>query len=183
MDYLAHYDILTGSSQPALFGHKLTQTLTRAAHSGNKAAVLFLDLDGFKLVNDTMGHWAGDALLKLVAERLTKCCGDHGILARMGGDEFVIVLPQVDSAESAAKFTRRVLKSFSKSFDLEYGETRVSASIGISLYPDHGADVEALVKNADAAMYRAKEQGTNTCCFYDETLGAAATERCYGGQP
>ncbi|MCL5103134.1 MAG: EAL domain-containing protein [Armatimonadetes bacterium] len=177
MDYLAHYDILTGLPNRLLMGHKLTQTLTQAARNNTQAAVMFLDLDGFKLVNDTMGHKAGDELLKLVAERLTKRCGDSGIVGRMGGDEFVIVLPHVDSAESAAMFTRRILKSFSKPFDLQEGQTQVSTSVGISLYPEHGVDVEALVKNADAAMYRAKERGKNSYCFYDEALSAAATER------
>lgn len=177
MDYLAHYDSLTGLPNRLLIGHKLTQTLTHASHNDMQAAVLFLDLDGFKLVNDTMGHKTGDELLKSVAERLMKCCGESALLARMGGDEFVIVLPQVGSSEEVTRFAKRVLNAFSRVFDLEGCETFISTSIGISLYPAHGTDVETLVKNADAAMYRAKECGRDGYYFYDDTLNAAATER------
>lgn len=177
MNHLAHHDLLTGLPNRLMMSHRLTHSVQEASRGNGRVAVLFLDLDGFKLINDTMGHKTGDELLKTVADRLMHCCKDTDTLSRMGGDEFVIVLPQVTGPEQAAKVARRVMKTLSKPFNLDGTEVFVSASIGISMYPVHGDDVEALVKNADAAMYYAKEQGRAGYYFYGEELNAAAAER------
>ncbi len=177
MDYLAHHDSLTGLPNRLLIGHRLTQRLNQAKRQKKKVAVLFLDLDGFKLVNDTMGHNSGDLLLKTAAERLKACCRDDDALARMGGDEFLVVIPEIKRPEDARRLARRILKALSKAFVLDGKEVFVTASIGISICPSHGDDVEALVKNADAAMYRAKEQGRDGFYIYDKALNVAASER------
>lgn len=177
LDYLAHHDPLTGLPNRLLIGHKLKQSLARASRSGGKLAVLFLDLDGFKLVNDTLGHGTGDLLLTAAAERLKCCLREGDMLARMGGDEFIVALPDIGSAEDAVRSARRVLKAFSGAFDLEGHEAFITTSIGISLYPEHGGDVETLVKNADTAMYRAKELGRNGYYVYDQALNTVTAER------
>jgi len=177
MDYLAHHDVLTDLPNRLLMGHKLSRCLAQASRRGNRAAVLFVDLNGFKQVNDTMGHAAGDTLLRAVAKRLKECCGDGDSLARMGGDEFIVVLPHVVGGDEAASFAQKILNVFSKPFLLERQEISLGSSVGISLYPIHGKDVETLVKNADTAMYRAKERGRNTFCFWHEDMAGISAER------
>jgi diguanylate cyclase (GGDEF)-like protein/PAS domain S-box-containing protein len=177
LDHLAHHDPLTGLPNRLLFSDRLNHSLAQAKRHDTKVAVMFLDLDRFKLINDTMGHKAGDALLWQVAGRLTNRLRGVDTIARMGGDEFTIVLTDIQSPEDAAAVAERVLSLFAEPFTLTGHELFVSTSVGISIYPHDGTDVETLVRNADTAMYRAKEQGKNSFCMYTESLNAAAMEQ------
>lgn len=177
LDHLAHHDHLTGLPNRLLFSDRLTQCLAHSERRKNALAVLFIDLDRFKLINDTLGHSVGDLLLKAVAERLHNNIREADTIARMGGDEFTIILSDVDNAHEIASVTRRVADVMSAPFVLAGQELFVTTSIGVSIYPTDGIDVETLVKNADSAMYRAKEQGRNNYQFYTEALNTAAVER------
>ncbi len=177
LDHLAHHDPLTGLPNRLLFSDRLSQSLAQAQRHNRTLAVMFLDLDRFKLINDTMGHNAGDVLLWQVAGRLTKRLRDVDTIARMGGDEFTIILTDVTSSQDVAGIGERVLSLFAEPFVLMGREMYVSTSVGISIFPSDGSDTETLVRNADAAMYRAKEQGKNSCCLYTESLNAAAMEQ------
>jgi len=171
------HDLLTGLPNRLLFGDRLTQRLAQSRRSRKPLAIMFLDLDHFKLVNDTLGHNVGDNMLKQVAERLAVAVREADTVARMGGDEFIAILSDISQPQDAAAVAQRVLKTLSEPFVLNNQELFISASIGISVYPSDGADSETLVKNADAAMYRAKDQGRNRWLFYTEDLGAVASER------
>jgi diguanylate cyclase (GGDEF)-like protein len=140
-------------------------------------AVAFLDLDRFKQINDTLGHEAGDHLLREVASRLTGCVRDSDTVARLGGDEFVVLLPQLDDGTYAATVAHKILSVIAMPFTLIGHEFRVTASIGISTYPQDGLDEQTLTKNADIAMYQAKEEGKNNFQFYSEKLNANSLER------
>jgi len=140
-------------------------------------AVMFLDLDRFKLINDTLGHTAGDRLLQMVAKRLTGGLREVDTIARTGGDEFTVIVSEIEGAADAAKVAERILSAFLRPFVVERQELFVTASVGISLFPSDGADVETLVKNADTAMYRAKEQGRNNFQFFTKEMSAAALSR------
>ncbi|MDO8682181.1 MAG: EAL domain-containing protein [Armatimonadota bacterium] len=177
LNHLAHHDHLTGLPNRLLFADRLTQSLAQAKRQNSLLAVMFLDLDRFKNINDTLGHSVGDLLLKAVAERLEKCVRDVDALARMGGDEFTITLANILTAQDAAIIAKRALKALSDPFVLGGREMFITASIGISLYPSDGSDVKTLVKNADTAMYRAKDEGRNNCQFYTDALNAQAFER------
>ena len=171
------HDLLTSLPNRLLFGDRLTQRLAQSRRSRRPLAIMFLDLDHFKLVNDALGHNVGDSMLKQVAERLTVSVREADTVARMGGDEFIAILADIARPQDAAVVAQRVLKTLSEPFALNDQEHFISASIGISVYPSDGTDPETLVKNADAAMYRAKEQGRNRWLFYTEDLGAVASER------
>jgi diguanylate cyclase (GGDEF)-like protein len=173
----ATHDALTGLPNRLLFSDRLTRSMAEARRHKQMLAVMFLDLDGFKLVNDTLGHDGGDLLLRKVAERLTGCLREVDTVARMGGDEFTIILEDIKQAQDAAKVARKVLDALSKAFVLRGRELTVTASMGISLYPADGNDVETLVRQADNAMYRAKEQGRNTYHLYSDALSVAAVEQ------
>jgi diguanylate cyclase (GGDEF)-like protein/PAS domain S-box-containing protein len=177
LDQLAHHDSLTGLPNRLLFSDRLTQRIAEARRRGEQLAVMFLDMDRFKLINDTLGHNAGDVLLQEVAERLKSTLRDVDTVARMGGDEFTVILSQVRHGDEAAIIGRRILEILSKPFAVGGHELFLTASIGISLFPSDGSDVETLVRNADAAMYHAKDQGRNTFHFYTEALNIAAVER------
>lgn len=177
LNYLAHHDPLTGLPNRMLFADRLAQGLARARRERQQLAVMFVDLDRFKYVNDTMGHNTGDQLLTEVARRLVSCLREADTLARMGGDEFTIILNNVCSAEEATHAAERVLQALALPVELNGQEFFVSASIGISLYPAHGTDAETLVKNADTAMYRAKERGRDGYYLYTKSLNAAALKR------
>nr|MCU0803885.1 diguanylate cyclase [Burkholderiales bacterium] len=155
-NYLAHHDELTGLPNRMLFMSKLQQAIGLAGRTGHSVAVLFLDLDRFKNVNDSLGHAAGDGLLKLVGELCAKELRDGDVVARSGGDEFIICLNHVATAEQAGGAARRILAGISRGFDVGAHRLHVNASIGITLYPADGADAETLVRNADTAMYHAK---------------------------
>jgi len=163
---LANYDSLTDLPNRGLFRENLAKALAWAARNRRKVAVLFLDLDRFKLINDTLGHNAGDALLLDVAHRLKGCVREADTVARMGGDEFTIVLTDLPDADSAATAARKILEVMAVPFTIEGRELFITTSIGISLYPRDGEHLEDLLKAADMAMYHAKEQGRDTYQFH-----------------
>lgn len=176
--YLANYDTMTGLPNRALLSERLTQAVVRARHHQRRVAVLFLDLDRFKHVNDSMGHAAGDRTLRAAGARLRECVAPADTVARIGGDEFTVVLENLDRAEDAEHGARELLRAFAAPLHLESGEEVViSPSIGISLYPDHGHAPEELLKFADTAMYQAKERGRNTYMVYAAAMDAAARTR------
>lgn len=177
LDHLAHHDPLTGLPNRLLFSDRLSMKLSESRQNGQSMAIMFIDLDRFKLINDTLGHNVGDGLLKDVASRLRKTLRDVDTIARMGGDEFTLILPNIRTTEHPMRVASRVLQAFSAPFQVEGHELFISPSIGVSIYPEDGQDVETLVKNADTAMYRAKEQGRNNCQLYTKALNAKALER------
>jgi diguanylate cyclase (GGDEF)-like protein/PAS domain S-box-containing protein len=186
---LAYYDSLTGLANRVLFKDRLSNALSYAGRHNQHLATLFIDLDRFKVINDTLGHTVGDLLLTHVAERLSESVrqsdsvgrhADHEpmhALARLGGDEFTILLTALPQPEDAGRVARRILDSLAHPFSIDGHEIFISASIGISIFPSDGSTVEALLKNADTAMYHAKEQGRNNCQYYSSGLNAAAAER------
>jgi diguanylate cyclase (GGDEF)-like protein len=163
--YLAHHDALTGLPNRILFYDRLNQEITRAHRDKESIAVLFLDLDGFKLVNDTLGHDAGDTLLREAAKRIQACVRDSDTVARMGGDEFTVVLGNVRTKNSKDRVAKKIVEAIASPFVLNGKSCSVSVSIGIALYPDNGETAEQLVKIADAAMYLAKHAGKNCYRF------------------
>jgi len=178
LQHIAHHDALTGLPNRVLFLDRLEQALLRRAHSPDRVvAVMFLDLDRFKNVNDTLGHDVGDALLKSMAARLQGCLREGDSVARLGGDEFAVLLEDVASAEDVSTIAGKILDAFALPFSVHAHELFVTASIGISLYPNDGATAATLLKNADAAMYRAKDLGKNNYQFYSADMSAAAFER------
>ncbi|WP_374441805.1 EAL domain-containing protein [Pseudomonas panipatensis] len=177
LDYQAHHDPLTGLPNRLLFESRLTSALKDAEEEHLQGAVLFLDLDRFKHINDSLGHPVGDLLLKSIAQRLREQLRDIDTVARLGGDEFIILLPGLHQPQDAGHVANKLLQCFGKPFDTGDQEFFASASIGISLFPSDGQDVATLVKNADAAMYRAKAKGRNRVEYYTHELTSQATER------
>jgi diguanylate cyclase (GGDEF)-like protein/PAS domain S-box-containing protein len=173
----ANYDPLTGLANRALLYDRLHQAILSATRYGTQVAVLFVDLDHFKYINDTLGHPTGDGLLKAMAERLRSCVRDIDTVARLGGDEFVLVCNGHDSAEAVRYVAERVLEVIGKPWSNGLGEFHVTCSLGISMFPADGGDAETLLKNADAAMYRAKDSGRNALQFFTPELNARLTER------
>jgi diguanylate cyclase (GGDEF)-like protein len=147
--------------------------LALSRRSGNKLAVLMLDLDRFKIINDTQGHAVGDQLLKSVAERLTGVIRKSDTAARIGGDEFVLVLPNIHSPNDAAKLAQRILDVFREPFIIDGHQLNISTSIGIAVYPETGKEIDILLKNSDKAMYQAKEQGRDMYKFYGDDAAKA----------
>jgi len=168
--HLAHYDYLTDLPNRALLLDVLNHSVALAKRNRNKTAVLFLDLDGFKRINDTLGHDAGDLLLKGVSARLKKSIRNSDTVARVGGDEFIVVLDSIGTDENAAHVANKIIAALSDVFDLKGMPSRVGASIGISLFPDDSDNPVKLVKQADQAMYLAKQGGKNTYRFYHDIL-------------
>lgn len=164
--HLAHYDQLTNLPNRVLFNDRLKQSLALARRANNRLAVMFLDLDGFKAINDSLGHGAGDQLLQEVAKRLSECLRSSDTVARFGGDEFTIVLPVINNKESAARIATKITEEIAKPYNINGNEAHVTTSIGISLYPTDGQQVQTLVKKADNAMYHAKRHGKNHHEFY-----------------
>lgn len=161
LNYAANHDSLTGLPNRKLFYERLHQAIAWAATNQRQVGVLFLDLDGFKQVNDTLGHDVGDLLLKAVATRLTGCLRGSDTVARLGGDEFTVILPAIPSTEDAVRVAEKLLATLAQAFVIEAHTIAVTTSIGISLYPGHGDDLEPLIKAADNAMYAAKQAGKN----------------------
>jgi diguanylate cyclase (GGDEF)-like protein/PAS domain S-box-containing protein len=159
--HLANHDTLTGLPNRKLFEERLGQALEWAQENSQLVALLFLDLDGFKLINDTQGHDIGDLLLKAVARRLTGCLRSSDTVSRLGGDEFTVILPAIPGVQDAGRVAEKILTTLSNPFEIEGHTIFVTISIGISLFPQNGEDAEMLVKEADNAMYQAKELGKN----------------------
>ncbi|MEG3617297.1 EAL domain-containing protein [Magnetovibrio sp. PR-2] len=175
--YQANYDSLTGLPNRSLFLDRLTQAINTMSRTDKNLALLFIDLDGFKLVNDTLGHDVGDMLLKETAKRLGTCVRTGDTVARLGGDEFTIIMPNLDDARNAPLVAQRVLDSLGRAFLLSGHEAFVSGSIGITIYPDDADDASDLLKNADAAMYRAKEEGKANFQFFTVDMNEQVQER------
>ncbi len=177
IEYIAHHDSLTDLPNRGFFSNMLNQMLAQAKRYDRQLAVLFLDLDRFKLINDTLGHDVGDELLKQVARRLTDAVRESDVVARIGGDEFVVLLPEQCDEDSLVIVAHRVLDSISKPYNLLGHEFRVTVSIGISQYPRDAEDEQSLLKNADIAMYCAKEKGRNNFQLYAECADQNSLER------
>ena len=166
LKFLANYDPLTALPNRALFNQRLQRALGHAQRLDTALAVLFIDLDRFKIINDTLGHEAGDSMLQEVARRLTGCLREIDLVARLGGDEFVVLIEQLADVHYASGIAQKVIQAVAAPFTLGGNEYHVTASVGISTYPADGIDGATLLKNADIAMYRAKEQGKNNFQFY-----------------
>ena len=164
----ANFDALTDLPNRTMFHGRFARALQRARRSRSLVALLFVDLDGFKGVNDTLGHGAGDLLLQEAALRLTSCVREVDTVARIGGDEFTIVLPDLGSVNAAERVARLVLSRLAEPFILKGADVSISGSIGITFFPDDAEDVESLLRNADSAMYRAKDAGSNAFRFFAE---------------
>lgn len=174
---LAYYDPLTGLPNRAHFYDYLEQELHRSKRDGQLFGIMFLDFDRFKTINDTLGHSVGDAVLKTIAMRLKEHVRESDIVARLGGDEFVVLLPELPEARHAINVAEKLMHSFVESVVVQNHDLFVTASIGISIYPFDGDDGETLIKNADTAMYHAKEQGRNKYHFYTAEMSARFRER------
>ncbi len=162
MQHLAHFDVLTGLPNRALFSDRLRQTLAKARRDKTRIALMFIDLDKFKPVNDLLGHHVGDLLLKAVAARLAECVRRASdTVGRMGGDEFVVMLPEIDSVHDATVVAEKILHALGLTFEIGAHRIDISSSIGIAIFPEHGQDENALLTRADAAMYQAKQGGRN----------------------
>ncbi|MDP4125813.1 MAG: EAL domain-containing protein [Bacillota bacterium] len=177
LTHQAQHDALTGLPNRYFFNESLCQALTQSRNKNGKLAVMFLDLDRFKLINDTMGHNLGDQLLKKVAERVGQNLRAGDTLARLGGDEFLILLPDIRNDQEVVFVSERILKVLTQPIIIEGNEVYMTTSIGISLYPNDGSDMETLVKQADTAMYFAKEKGRNNYQFFNHELNIKANER------
>lgn len=177
LQHLAHHDALTGLPNRMLFVERLKHALQRAHHRKRAVAVMFLDMDRFKMVNDTLGHEAGDRLLQAMASRLLACVREGDTIARFGGDEFAGLLNDVASPEDVAPIVGKFLEALAPPFLIDGHELFVGGSIGVSLYPDDGADPQTLMKNADTAMYSAKQRGGNSSEFYFAGMNENALAR------
>jgi diguanylate cyclase (GGDEF)-like protein/PAS domain S-box-containing protein len=168
--HIAYHDPLTNLPNRKQFQEQLQQSLAWAREKDHLVALLFLDLDGFKQVNDTHGHQVGDWLLKAVAQRLTHCLRNSDIIARLGGDEFVAILPGIPSPQDVCRVAEKILQTLSQSFVFDGVALSISASIGISIYPQDGGETEKLLDQADTAMYRAKNLGKNRYEFFQTAV-------------
>ena len=177
IEFHAYHDVLTHLPNRKLFTDRLSQNLTHARRTGKSLAVMFVDLDHFKTINDTMGHTAGDELLLEMARRLRGCVREDDTVARLGGDEFTIILSELRHPEDAVTVAEKIIKAVQKSMIIGGMPIEVSASIGIALYPVDGNDPESLLRNADSAMYRAKESGRNTYQLCTDEMKGRALQR------
>lgn len=174
LDYMAHFDGLTDLPNRTLLKDRAEQAISHAQRHGGKVGVLFLDLDNFKVVNDTIGHSSGDILLKKVAQRLTHCLRDGDTAARFGGDEFIVMLPDLADIRDAATVASKILESLRPPLQIEGHEVFVSVSIGISIYPLNSKDMDGLLADADGAMYHAKKLGKNNYQFFTPEMNNSA---------
>jgi diguanylate cyclase (GGDEF)-like protein/PAS domain S-box-containing protein len=177
MIHSAQHDFLTGLPNRALLNDRLTQAISLAHRHAKQVAVLFLDLDGFKHINDSLGHPIGDKLLQSITQRLVRCVRGSDTVSRQGGDEFVVLLSEVEHPEDAAITARRMLGAVAKPHTIGQHELHITASIGLSIFPDDGLDSETLIKNADTAMYHAKENGRQSYEFFEPAMNVRAVER------
>ncbi|WP_010270374.1 putative bifunctional diguanylate cyclase/phosphodiesterase [Paenibacillus senegalensis] len=177
LNKMANFDPLTMLPNRLLFRRYLNQALKEKSASRKLIAVLFLDLDRFKYINDTMGHLAGDELLMTVAQRIKEELPPQALLARLGGDEYTLLLPNIKHPDEAAAVSESIIRSLEQSIPIRHREVFITTSIGIALFPDDGKDTETLMKNADIAMYRAKEHGGSTYQFYAPPVNTSGIER------
>ena len=174
IDFMAHHDLLTGLPNRALLLDRLEFILAAARRRGTQAAILFIDLDNFKTVNDSLGHAAGDSLLKVIAARIPKALREMDVVSRHGGDEFLVVLPDCEGEQGPVPVAEKLLATVAEPMELEGQTVSVSPSIGIAVFPRDGETADALIKNADAAMYLAKERGRSNYQFFNEGLAENA---------
>ncbi|MBF0384155.1 MAG: diguanylate cyclase, partial [Magnetococcales bacterium] len=172
---LAHYDALTGLPNRILFNERLEQAIAKCKRKEATMALMFMDLDKFKIVNDTLGHDMGDLLLKEATERISGCLRETDTVARLGGDEFTVILSETASHEEASIVARKIIDLISAPFDMGGNEVHIGTSIGISLYPDNGEDPITLIKRADIAMYAVKQSGRNNLLYFDQAMDSDST--------
>jgi diguanylate cyclase (GGDEF)-like protein/PAS domain S-box-containing protein len=177
MAHSAQHDFLTGLPNRMLLNDRVRQAITLAPRHQKKVAVLFLDLDGFKHINDSLGHPTGDKLLQSIAKRLVECVRGSDTVSRQGGDEFVVLLSEMAQSEDAAITARRMLEAVAEAHSIDQHDLHVTTSIGVSVYPEDGWDAETLIKNADTAMYQAKENGRQSYQFFKSAMNVRAVER------
>jgi diguanylate cyclase (GGDEF)-like protein/PAS domain S-box-containing protein len=177
MSHLAQHDVLTDLPNRLLLNDRLTQAISLARRNKTQVAVLFLDLDGFKHINDSLGHAIGDRLLQSVATRLAACVRKSDTVSRQGGDEFVILLSESKHAADASISATKIITELKRVHSIDQHRLHVTASIGIGTYPDNGEDAETLIKNADTAMYHAKQNGRDNYQFYEKDMNLRAVER------
>ena len=177
LDHLVHHDVLTGLPNRILLQDRLIQAMESACRQGRQLAVMFMDLDQFKHINDSLGHAIGDKLLQSVAQRLMGCVRHSDTISRQGGDEFVVLLPYIENPESAGVCAQKMLATLALPHRIDQHELHISVSIGISIYPNDGQDAETQIKNADIAMYQAKENGRNNYKFFEQDMNARAVQR------
>ena len=175
--YQAYHDLLTGLPNRTLFADLLDHEILEMHRLGKRLAVLFLDVDQFKKINDSFGHSAGDTLIRLIAVELKNSIRELDTIARIGGDEFTLLLPLISRPEDASRIADKVMQTFNKPFIIDHHEIRLTASIGISLYPEDGRDAESLLKNADIALHFAKDQGRDNYQFYNSSINHRTLER------
>ena len=177
MAHSAQHDFLTGLPNRMLLNDRVNQAIVLAPRHKKKVAVLFLDLDGFKHINDSLGHPIGDKLLQSIAKRLTDCVRGSDTVSRQGGDEFVVLLSEMEQSEDAAITARRMLQAVAEAHSIGQHDLHVTTSIGVSVFPEDGADADTLIKNADTAMYQAKENGRQSYQFFKPAMNVRAVER------
>jgi diguanylate cyclase (GGDEF)-like protein/PAS domain S-box-containing protein len=176
IEFLAYHDTLTGLPNRLLLQDRFEQAIAHAQRDGSRVALLFMDLDHFKGINDTLGHDAGDALLRQVAARLRECVRDTDTICRQGGDEFLILLPDLNHADDTVPVLLKLMERLQEPFNADGQEIATSISLGVALFPEDGGNFETLLKKADMAMYQAKDAGRNTYRFFDEAMNVEASE-------
>jgi diguanylate cyclase (GGDEF)-like protein len=175
MSYLAQHDFLTGLPNRMLLNDRLTQAIAAAHRHRKSLAALFLDVDHFKRINDSLGHAIGDQLLHSIAQRLVACVRDSDTVSRQGGDEFVVLLSEVSRAEDAALTANKILAAVSRPHRIGDQDVNVTVSVGIGVYPDDGADAQTLLKNADFALFQAKARGRSNHQFFEPDRNVRAS--------
>lgn len=178
---LAFQDTLTGLPNRRLFHDRLVLALNQAKRNKERLAVMMVDLDHFKEVNDSKGHYVGDLLIQAVGQRLTNLLRKGDTVARLGGDEFVLLFPSLRKPEHAKRIAEKILGAFTESFFLEGHEINITPSIGVAIYPDHGENMDLLLKNSDTAMYAAKDDGRNTFEYYRPVVDTGGTSETVTG--
>ncbi len=177
MEYHAHHDALTGLPNRILLNDRITSELAHARRQQTSAALLFLDLDRFKIINDSLGHAVGDQLLRVIARRLNNCVRDEDTVARLGGDEFMVLLPRISGSADAGRIARKIIDCLVNPISCNGHELHITTSIGISIFPHDGTDAETLIKHADISMYRAKELGRNKAVYFTAEMNAGSRKQ------
>jgi diguanylate cyclase (GGDEF)-like protein len=177
VEYQAYHDLLTGLPNRVLFSDRVSTSITHAKRNNKMLAVMFIDLDRFKYVNDTQGHIIGDELLRVVAKRIKSVLRETDTVARIGGDEFLVLLPVIANRSDAEKVAGKILDQIRKPISINQNEFNITASIGVSIFPEHGKSLEALAKNADIAMYSVKGKGKDNYHFFTDGMNVAISER------